>query len=62
MAKITKDQKDEPTIEKTPQAPVSAGGAAAADPKFLWSGNLCECGKPVAPGQDKVCAEHIRSR
>ena len=22
---------------------------------------LCECGEPVAPGQDQVCAKHIRT-
>lgn len=23
-------------------------------------GPVCECGKPVAPGQNYVCADHIR--
>jgi len=24
-------------------------------------GLLCECGEPVAPGQNQVCAKHIRT-
>jgi hypothetical protein len=70
MVKITKEQKEamigEKIEETAPKAkekePSSGGGAASGNPAFVWAGNMCECGKPVAPGQDKVCAEHIRSR
>lgn len=28
---------------------------------FEPTGPLCDCGNPVAPGQNAVCQEHIRS-
>lgn len=28
--------------------------------KIVTEGPLCDCGKPVAPGQNQVCKDHIR--
>jgi hypothetical protein len=31
------------------------------DPKSALTDGLCACGQPLAPGQNQVCKDHIRS-
>lgn len=48
-----------------PDSPVAKKPVVVGDwskPSREAAGPLCECGKPVAPGQSSVCEEHIRAK
>lgn len=54
---IFKKKVKESFVEVAPQAPVADQSIVLP----MSAGPLCDCGEPVAEGQQYVCKRHIRS-
>jgi hypothetical protein len=54
---VAKRREEKPSFVKEEEKPKQTEKAI----QTVYDGPKCECGEPVAPGQNYVCRKHIRS-